>query len=160
MLQYFAASEHTLYAKYLYLKMMQELPKTQPDVCRIFQEGYHVMMRSNHYWAGLSTYLIIVQVLLRSGKTSGGLTIRTGMTEKTINVSHLFLPLHAHVVEVMQELFGVRHETREQHKEVSKAKQGRDVNDTLDIISYLIDQSPFTSDPVLHSLANDMTAES
>ncbi len=60
----------------------------------------------------------------------------------------------------MQELFGVRHETKEQHKDVSKARQSRDVNDTLDIICYLIEQSPFTSDPILHSLASDMTAES
>ncbi len=92
MLPYFAASEHTLYAKYLYLQMMQELPQTHPDVYRIFQEGYHVVSRSNRYWAGLSTDLIIEQVLMRSGKTSGGLTIRTGMTETEKYVWLLFLP--------------------------------------------------------------------
>ncbi len=81
-------------------------------------------------------------------------------TEKPRNVWLLYLPSHAHVDEVMQELFGVKHEAREQHKEVSKARQSGDVNDTLEIISYLIEQSTFTSDPVLHSLDNDMTAES
>ncbi len=57
MLPYFAASGHTLYAKsaYLYLQMMQELLQTHPDVYKIFQEGYHVVRRSNRYWAGLST---------------------------------------------------------------------------------------------------------
>ncbi len=140
--------------------MMQELPQTHTDVYTIFQKGYHVVRRSNPYWAGLSTDLIIEQVLMRSGKTSGGLTIITGMTETQQNVWLLSLPSHAHVDEVIQELFGVRHDTREQHKEVSKARQSRDVNDTLDILSYLIEQSPFTSDPVLHSLASGMTAES
>ncbi len=95
---------------------------------------------------------------MRSRKTSGGLTIRTGMTETSKKCPSL--PSHAHVDEVMQELFGVRHDTKEQHKEVSKARQSTDVNDTLDILRYLIEQSPFTSDPVLHSLASGMTAES
>ncbi len=65
-----------------------------------------MVRRSNHYWAGLSTDLIIEQVLMRSRKTSGGLTIRTGMTETQRNVWLLSLSSHEHVDEVMQELFG------------------------------------------------------
>ncbi len=97
---------------------------------------------------------------MRGIKTSGRLTRGTGMTETQRNVWLLSLPTHAHVNEVMQEFSSVRHETSEQHKEVSKARQSRDVNDTLDFLSYLIEQSPFTSDPVLRSLASGMTAES
>ncbi len=76
MLPYFAASGHTLYAKsaFIYLQLMHDLPKSHPDVHRRFQERYHVVRRSDPYWAGLSTDLIIEQVLMRSIKTSGGLT--------------------------------------------------------------------------------------
>ena len=76
MLPYFATSGHRLYAKsaYVYLQMMTALPETHPDVHKKFEEGFHVVRRSNRYWAGLSTDLIIEQVLMRSVKTHGGLT--------------------------------------------------------------------------------------
>ena len=45
-----------------------------PDTYQQFQEGLHVVRRSDRQWAGLSTDLVIEQVLMRSIKTSGGLT--------------------------------------------------------------------------------------
>ncbi len=85
MLPYMAASGHNLYTKsaMLYLQQMSNL-KTQhqhPDVQQHFDEGLHVIRRSNRLWAGLSSDLIIEQVLMRSLKTSGGLTRGRGMTE-------------------------------------------------------------------------------
>ena len=84
MLPYFVASGHSLYAKsaYVYLQIMLRLPETHPDAHRKFMEGYHVVRRSDRIWAGLSTDLIIEQVLMRSIKTHGGLTRGNGMTEK------------------------------------------------------------------------------
>ena len=38
--------------------------------------------RSDRYWAGLSSDLVIEQVLMRSMKTSGGLTRGQGMSEQ------------------------------------------------------------------------------
>ncbi len=67
MLPYFAASGHSLYAKsaYVYLQIMLRLPQTHPDAHLKFMEGYHVVRRSDRFWAGLSTDLIIEQVLMR-----------------------------------------------------------------------------------------------
>ena len=83
MLPYFAASDHSLYAKsaYVYLEIMLRLPETHPDAHRKFMEGYHVVRRSDRFWAGLSPDLIIEQVLMRSIKTHDGLTRGKGMTE-------------------------------------------------------------------------------
>ena len=83
MLPYFAASGQSLYAKsaYLYLQIMLSLPETHPDAHRKFMEGYHVVRRSDRFWAGLSSDLIIEQVLMISIKTHGGLTRGKGMTE-------------------------------------------------------------------------------
>ncbi len=50
------------------------------DTCTL-DEGFRVIRRSNRLWAGLSSDLIIEQVLMRSLKTSGGLTRGRGMTE-------------------------------------------------------------------------------
>ena len=52
------------------------------NVHRKFEAGVHVVRRSNPLWAGLSTDLVIEQVLKRSLKTSGGLTRGRGMTER------------------------------------------------------------------------------
>ena len=83
MLPYFAASGHYLYVKsaYLYLQSMNELNDTKPKVYELFLKGYHVVRRSDEYWAGLSTDLVIEQELLRSLKSTGGMTRGRGMDE-------------------------------------------------------------------------------
>ena len=84
MLPYLAASGHNHYTKsaWVYLQRMSQLDKQHPDIYQQFQKGFHVVRRSDRLWAGLSTDLIIEQVLMRSMKTSGGLTRGRGMTEQ------------------------------------------------------------------------------
>ena len=83
MLSYLAAARHNLYAKSvrLYLQFMSSLETDHPDVYREFEAGFHVVQRTNRLWAGLSTELVIEQVLMRSLKTSGSLMRGCGMTE-------------------------------------------------------------------------------
>ena len=84
MLPYFAASGHNNYLKSarLYLQHMLKLHVTHPDVYqRFIAASRHSIRRSDRYWAGLSTDLVIEQVLMRSIKTNGGLTRGTGMGE-------------------------------------------------------------------------------
>jgi len=72
--------------------MMLDLQTKHPEVYKSFQDGLHVVRRSDRYWAGLSIDLAIEQVLMRSMKTSGGLTRRRRMTE-TLGLAnvHAFL---------------------------------------------------------------------
>ena len=139
MLPFFAASGHSLYAKssYIYLQTMLDLPKTHPDVHQKFLEGYHVVRRSNRYWAGLSSDLIIEQVSMRSLKTDGSLTRGRGMTETQHATWLLSMPACAAFNEAMQTFCGISYKTSEQHKDASAARQSRDVDDTLHFISYL-----------------------
>ena len=76
MISYLASSGHSLYAKSasIYLSSIANLPNDHPAVHQHIVEGLHVARRSDCAWAGLSTDLIIEQVLMRSMKTSGGLT--------------------------------------------------------------------------------------
>lgn len=64
-LPYFAAAGHNMYAKsaYIYLQFLQDIEKTNTAVYNSFLEGLHVVRRSDHFWAGLSTDLIIEQVI-------------------------------------------------------------------------------------------------
>ena len=161
MLPYFVASEHNLFAKsaYVYLQAMQELPDTHPDIQKRFEEGYHVVRRSERYWAGLSTDLIIEQVLMRSVKTSGGLTRGKGMTEIQRLVWLMSMPLCVGVNDAMQELTGITYETSEQHKEIGKVRQERDVTDTLKLLSNLKDKNPFSDDLTVRSIAHGVVAD-
>ena len=63
-LPYLPASSHYLYARsaHIYLQTMQNLEVTNKKVYERFQNGYHVVRRSQRFWGGLSTNLIIEQV--------------------------------------------------------------------------------------------------
>jgi len=55
MLPFFAASGHNLYAKsaYIYVQQMLQLADSHPEVFAFFWSGYHVVRRSDRYWAWL-----------------------------------------------------------------------------------------------------------
>ena len=75
MLPYLAASGHNLYVKsaHVYLQDMLELEQTHPNLDAAFKSGLHVVRRSDRFWCGLSTDLVIEQALMRSIKSIGGL---------------------------------------------------------------------------------------
>ena len=83
MLPYLAAAGHNSYTKstHVYLQRIGQLPDQHPEVQRYFDNGLHVVRRSDRYWAGLSTDLVIEQVLMKSLKSTGGLTRGRGMDE-------------------------------------------------------------------------------
>ena len=61
---------------------MRSLETDHFDSYSKFEAGFHAVRRINRLWAGLSTDLVMEQVLMRSLKTSGGLTRGRGMTER------------------------------------------------------------------------------
>ena len=145
MMPYFAASGHHLYTKasYLYLQTMQNLPITHPRVQNMFEKGFHSIRRSDHFWAGLSTDLVIEQALMRSVKSTGGLTRGRGINEVQRSIWLLSTPATAEINRAMQEFSGVKYHTSDQHKEVSSTRIERDHRDALKIFEYLLDHNPF-----------------
>ena len=96
----------------------------------------YVVWCSDKYWSGLSTDLITEQVLIRSLKIRGGLTRGIGMSKTQCLLWVLAIPACANIHEAMQNLTVVTFGTSEQHKEILRAWQARDVSDRLDIISF------------------------
>ena len=146
MLPYFAASGHHFYAKsaYAYLQSMQDLETTNRGVFHHFKDGgMHVVRRSERYWAGISSDMIIEQVLMRSIKTSGGLTRGKGVGEVQRMVWLLSTPVCAAVNEAIQNLSGVTYVTSDQHKETTFYRRTRDYKDAITFIKYIIDRNPF-----------------
>jgi 5'-3' exonuclease len=161
MLPYLAASGHRHYTKclHIYLQLMTELPKDHPEVHQKFLQGFQVVRRSDRYWAGLSTDLVIEQVLMRSLKTSGGLTRGRGMTETQRSVWVMASPVCAEVNNALQHLTDVMYVTSEQHKDLSKSRQKNDVADTQKMLEFLHERDPFQDDDTLHNIFTGIVAQ-
>jgi len=95
-------------------------------VYKSFQDGLHIVRRSDRYWAGLSTDLAIEQVLMSSVKTCGGLTRGRDMSESQRLNWLLSMSACTDVNTAMQNLTGVMYHTSDQHKDTTKARQERD----------------------------------
>ena len=160
MLPYLAAGGHNLYTKSgrLYLQQMDGLRSENPTVYEKLKAGYHVVRRSNRQWAGLSTDLVIEQVLMRSVKSTGGLTRGRGMTECQRLVWLLGMPACADVNRAMQEFTGRRYESSDQHKYSTLSRQTQDAKDIQLLLDDLSSKNPFIEDPTLRSISSGIIA--
>jgi len=160
MLPYLAAAGHSLYTKsiHIYLQKMSDMHATNPSVHKHFMNGLHAVRRSDRYWAGLSPDLVIEQVLMRSLKTTGGLTRGSGMTETQRIVWALSRPVCGEVNNAMQRLTSVGYTTSEQHKDLSMARKKRDANDVNKLLTFIEDKSPFGNAETLRNIVNGVIA--
>ena len=157
-LSIFAAAGHFNYLKsaYYYLQEMSELESRHPDVYMKFVNGRHVVRRTNKFWAGLSSDLVIEQTLMRSLKTSGGLTHGSGMNEEQRSLWTMSMPITAAYNMAMQDFNQLTHTTSDQHKETTNARMCRDISDIAKINSKLNTFTPFSEDPSLRNIVNGL----
>ena len=156
----FAAAGHPNYLKsgYLYLQKMNSLETENPSVYQKFMNGFHVIRRSNQYWAGLSSDLVIEQTLVRSLKSTGGLTRGSGFNEHQRTLWTMPRPVTSAYNHAMQEFSQVVYTTSEQHKESTYARVNRDKADREMLIEKLADFSPFTGDATLRNIITGINA--
>ena len=102
---------------------MANLQKTHPVLYSKFKAGCHVVRRSDKFWSGLGCDLTIEQTLMRSLKTSAGLTRGISMTLSTL--------LSAEHNLVMQSLTEMEYTTSVQHKSVTKSHVERETEKIL-----------------------------
>ena len=163
MLPYMAASGHSLYTKslHLYLKDMQQLHETHPDVHSSFLRGFHVVRRSDRLWGGLSTDLAIEQCLMRSLKTTGGPTRGHGMAEDHRTTWLLSMPACAELNSAMQEFSGQTYKSlSDQHEDMSTSRLKQDEKDIRIISCYLDARNPFLPCSNLKNVATGYVADS
>ena len=106
MLPYLAASGHKHYTKcvWIYLQQISKIEDEHPTVYLHFIQGLHVVRRSNRLWAGLPIDRVIEQALMRTLKTTGGLTRGRGMAEKQNLTWEMAMPACAKVNKIMQDV--------------------------------------------------------
>ena len=78
-----------------------------------FKAGLCVVCRSDRFWGGLSTDLIIEQVLMCNLTNTGGLTRGRGMI--------LSMPRCTEIHGVMEQFTGIQFISEEQHVDVSES---------------------------------------
>lgn len=155
----FAAAGHTNYLKtaYLYIQNMLQRGEKNPRLYAAFQKGLHVVHRSDTSWSGLGSDLVIEQVLMRALKTTGGLTRGSGITEIQRALWVLSMSVCCEYNIAMQKLTSASYSTSEQHKEMHKARLSHDRRDGAQILEFLQQSSPFTSDPSLRNIVTGVT---
>ena len=89
----FAAAGHFNYLRssHLYLSRMSKLKNTHPSVYEQFLAGHYVSRRSDSFWSGVGSDLLIEQTLMRSAKKSGGITKKAklqGRPESIVDQIH------------------------------------------------------------------------
>ena len=143
---FFAAAGHSLYAKsvHLHLQNMITLDKRNQIVYSKCMERLFVVRRNNRYWGGLAPDLVIEQALMRSLKSTGGLTRGRGMPECQRSIWTLSMPICAQINESMQDLAGPTYSTSEQHVESSRSRMTKHKHDTDAVITFLKPLQPFS----------------
>ena len=98
-----------------------------PDEYDIFtSRGFFAVRRSDKYWCGIWTDMTIEQVLMRSLKTSAGLTRGRGILPSTIAKWVHSMPAASRVIDAMETFGGVACVTSEQHVDLRESDQKRD----------------------------------
>ena len=108
---------------------------------------------------------------MRSLKATGGLTRGRGMTETQRLVWLLSMKACSEVNLAMQDLTTVNYMTSEQHniiseekkekvhhKDMSKARQRKDMADTGELLNFPIPRNVFNENPTLHNIVTGVTA--
>ena len=86
---------------------------------------------------GLSTDLVIEQVLMRSIKSTGGLTRGRGLGSTQRTLWLLSMPACSEVHEAMQNLTATQYHSNKEHVEASNSRKVRDSKDITEIEDFL-----------------------
>ena len=139
---------------------MLTLRDTHPWLYQQFSEnGFHAVRRSEKFWAGLWSDLIIEQTMMQSVKSRGGLTSGRGMTESVrlywVSTMHHFASVHQAMSAVTKTLI----QTSEQHVEIGNSRMRRDADDSQKVCNWFSQFNPFdTSDQRLCSFSSGLVA--
>jgi hypothetical protein len=102
--------------------------------------------------------LAIEQALMRSIKTTGGLTRGRGMSENQRALWILSRPDCAEMNDAMQTFTGTNYYSLDQHKEDGKSRQKRDIKDTMIFTSFLEERNPFINEENLRNIETGVSA--
>ena len=160
MLPYLAATGHHHYVKSicLYLENMKGLKRKRPPVYGQFMKGKHVVYQTERQWAGIATDLAIEQVLMRTLKSTSGLTRGRGLSEVQRTTWLLGMPACAEMNRAMQELTSLAYDSGEQSRNILVSHITRDHEDTKIVMRAIRERNVFSDIEGLRNIMNGVSA--
>lgn len=164
MLPYFHASGHFLYAidAHLYLQDMAVLHEKIPqeELEKFTTGGYFTIRRTNKFWSGIMSDMTIEQTLMRSMKTSGGLTKGRGITDNVLTRWTMSMVFLQNVFEQVENFCGVSSATTEQHINMRSSRVTRDNADVEKLDLWFAEHPPFPEGTELLSISTGVVGNS
>lgn len=118
------------------------MPPNEYD--QFVNRGLFTIRRSDNFWSGTWTDMIIEQSLMRSIKTIGGLTHGRGVTDASLSKWVAAVPYCYLISEQIDEFSGVRNYSSQQHRDSSASRQNRDWSDQDKLLQFFSDYNPFS----------------
>lgn len=146
MIPIFYATGHINYAKcaHLYVIQMQKLESLDSSEYENFvTKGLFTIRRTNKFFSGTWTDMIIEQSLMRAMKTQGGLTQGRGLIDSSLARWISSMSSCIPVCNALEDFTGIRSSSSNQHVELSKSRLQRDKTDFGKFITWLEDHNPF-----------------
>ncbi|CAH0757850.1 unnamed protein product [Diatraea saccharalis] len=146
MLPFFYSTGHFNYAKCIsmYLDDMYNLQNVMPtEEYDRFTKGLFTIRRTDKFWSGVWSDMTIEQTLMRSMKSTGGLTRGRGVSENILSRWILSLPVVQKVSEKVEMYCKVEAKSCEQHMDSGRARIKRDRTDIAKLFQWLKTHDPF-----------------
>lgn len=155
MLPFFHAAGHNNYAlsAHLYLQNMQDLEQKMGfrNYHDFVSKGYFTIRRSDKFWSGIWSDMTIEQTLMRSMKSTGGLTRGRGLTDSVLTKWILGMPVMQKVSESIEDFVGIKSSSSEQHVDARPTRQNRDNADVQQLLGWFQSHDPF---PVVNRIVS------
>ncbi|KAK3932952.1 Elongation factor 4, partial [Frankliniella fusca] len=151
MLPFFHASGHLNYAKgaHLYLQQMNSLETLMSplEFEKFTSKGFFTIRRTEKFWSGTWSDMIIEQVLMKWMKSVGGLTRGRGVSDEVVARALHSLPETSRIMAAVEEFCGMTSASSEQHVELRDSRRRRDQQDLEKFLLFLKLHNPFEKHP-------------
>ncbi|KMQ83314.1 hypothetical protein RF55_20360 [Lasius niger] len=105
---------------------------------------------------GNRTDMTIEQTIMRRLKSEGGITHERGISDSVLARWILAMPTAYEVIDQIEEFFGVRSTTVEQHIDLRSSRIKKDVEDCARLIEWLELHDPFSTCNELRSISTGL----
>lgn len=164
MIPFFHSSRHFNYAKsaHLYVQDMLELEKkmdSPEEFEKYSKRGFFTIRRSDKFFSGIYTDMIIEQSLMRSIHSIGGLSRGRGLTESVATSWLNTLGCTAYINDDLEDFCRIETVFSEQHKDFRDSLIDRDGRDLKLLVQWFQDHPPFTSRETIISIASGVSGD-
>ncbi len=121
--------------------------------------GWFTIRRSDQFWSGIWPDMTIEQTLMRSLKSSGGLSHGRGISDSTLSKWVLTMPILTIVSQQVEDLCGVLFTTCEQQVDARDARILRDTKDVQKFVNWFESHDPFPASEFVMSISTGILGD-